>query len=208
TLENIYGPTEATIYAASYSLTQWDGTGPIPIGKPEPNLKLYILDKHERIQPVGVPGELCIAGVGVTRGYLNRPELTAERFIKTSAQLAVGSRQKEQSAKEPEKGHQSQQKLPALQIKAFGGVGTFSRKGSDPPEASLYRTGDLCCWQPDGNIEYLGRMDFQVKIRGFRIELGELESHLLKHENVKEAVVIAREEKGGGKYLCAYIVPI
>ncbi|MCP4157028.1 MAG: amino acid adenylation domain-containing protein, partial [bacterium] len=115
TLENIYGPTEATIYAASYSLTQWDGKGPIPIGKPEPNLKLYILDKRDNIQPVGVPGELCIAGIGVARGYLNRPELTAEKFT------------------EPEKGKAKQQKRTALQIKAFGSPEPFSRKGFWPP---------------------------------------------------------------------------
>ncbi|MCP4156261.1 MAG: amino acid adenylation domain-containing protein, partial [bacterium] len=167
-LENIYGPTEATIYAASYSLTQWDGKGPILIGKPEPNLKLYILDEHERIQPLGVPGELCIAGVGVTRGYLNRPELTAEKFAKAS------------------------QSFPNTQYPITNN--------------QLYRTGDLCRWQPDGNIEYLGRMDYQVKIRGFRIELGELESHLLKHEDVKEAVVVDREDRDGEKNLCAYIV--
>ncbi|MCP4150971.1 MAG: hypothetical protein GY757_24705, partial [bacterium] len=70
----------------------------------------------------------------------------------------------------------------------------------------LYRTGDLCRWRPDGNIEYLGRMDYQVKIRGIRIELGEIESHLLKREDVKEVVVIEREESSGEKYLCAYIV--
>ncbi|MCP4217787.1 MAG: amino acid adenylation domain-containing protein, partial [bacterium] len=70
----------------------------------------------------------------------------------------------------------------------------------------LYLTGDLARWQPDGNIEYLGRIDQQVKIRGFRIELGEIENRLLQHPRVKEAVVTANEEKNGGKYLCAYIV--
>ncbi|NOQ25410.1 MAG: amino acid adenylation domain-containing protein [Bacteroidales bacterium] len=69
----------------------------------------------------------------------------------------------------------------------------------------LYRTGDLARWLPDGNIEFLGRIDHQVKIRGFRIELGEIESALLKHENIKESVVLAREENND-KYLCAYIV--
>ncbi|NOQ28301.1 MAG: amino acid adenylation domain-containing protein, partial [Bacteroidales bacterium] len=67
----------------------------------------------------------------------------------------------------------------------------------------LYRTGDLARWLPDGNIEFLGRIDHQIKIRGFRIELGEIESVLLKHENIKECVVIAIEENGD-KFLCAY----
>ncbi|NOQ25904.1 MAG: amino acid adenylation domain-containing protein [Bacteroidales bacterium] len=69
----------------------------------------------------------------------------------------------------------------------------------------LYRTGDLARWLPDGNIEFLGRIDHQVKIRGFRIELGEIESTLLKHENIKESVVLAIE-KNNEKCLCAYIV--
>ncbi|NOQ25140.1 MAG: AMP-binding protein, partial [Bacteroidales bacterium] len=71
--------------------------------------------------------------------------------------------------------------------------------------AFLYKTGDLARWLPDGTVEFLGRIDQQVKIRGFRIELGEIESTLLKHENIKECVVIAIEENGD-KYLCAYLV--
>ncbi|HEX3048878.1 MAG TPA: amino acid adenylation domain-containing protein, partial [Bacillota bacterium] len=70
----------------------------------------------------------------------------------------------------------------------------------------IYRTGDLARWLPDGNVEYLGRIDNQVKLRGFRIELGEIEVELLKHTGISEAVVIAREDKEGNKYLCAYIV--
>ncbi|MCP5050077.1 MAG: amino acid adenylation domain-containing protein, partial [bacterium] len=70
----------------------------------------------------------------------------------------------------------------------------------------FYQTGDLARWLPDGNIEFLGRIDHQVKVRGFRIELGEIENRLLKHEEIKEAVVIAREGDDGDKYLCGYIV--
>jgi acyl carrier protein len=70
----------------------------------------------------------------------------------------------------------------------------------------MYRTGDLARWLPDGNIEFLGRIDHQVKIRGFRVELGEIEACLLTHQSVKEAVVTARDDQAGAKYLCAYIV--
>ncbi|NIM16113.1 MAG: AMP-binding protein, partial [Candidatus Aminicenantes bacterium] len=79
-LENIYGPTEASIYSSWYSLSDWNGTGCIPIGKPLFNVKLYIFARHEHLQPVGVPGELYISGVGLARGYMNNPELTAEKF--------------------------------------------------------------------------------------------------------------------------------
>ncbi|MCW1963639.1 non-ribosomal peptide synthetase [Chryseobacterium viscerum] len=70
----------------------------------------------------------------------------------------------------------------------------------------LYRTGDLAKWRPDGDIEFLGRIDNQVKIRGFRVELGEIERTLLQQKDVKEAVVISRDTEGNSKYLIAFIV--
>ena len=153
---NLYGPTEGTVYASKYSLSDRDGRGSVPIGKPLPNVKIYILDKGDRLQPPGVFGELVISGVGLARGYLNRPELTAEKF-----------------------------------------VGYPLRH---------YKTGDLTRWLPDGNIEFLGRMDGQVKIRGHLVELGEIEAQLLTHEDIREAVVTARKDEMGDRYLCAHIV--
>ncbi|MCK5633197.1 non-ribosomal peptide synthetase, partial [bacterium] len=72
--------------------------------------------------------------------------------------------------------------------------------------SKMYRTGDLVKWLSDGNIEFLGRIDNQVQIRGFRIELGEVENALLKHNNIKEVVVLDYEDNNSMKYLCAYIV--
>jgi surfactin family lipopeptide synthetase A len=79
---------------------------------------------------------------------------------------------------------------------------------SDKPNMRLYKTGDLARYMPDGNIEYLGRLDHQVKIRGFRIELGEIEALLRQHPQVREVVVVAREDSPGNKCLVAYIVAV
>jgi amino acid adenylation domain-containing protein len=79
-LENLYGPTEGTVYASKYALSDWDGRSRIPIGKPLANVILSITDNAGHLQPIGIPGELCIHGAGVARGYLNRPELTVEKF--------------------------------------------------------------------------------------------------------------------------------
>jgi iturin family lipopeptide synthetase A len=76
------------------------------------------------------------------------------------------------------------------------------------PEQKVYRTGDLCRWLADGNIDILGRIDFQVKIRGTRIELGEIENQLLDYQDIKEAIVTARQDKNHNNYLCACVVSL
>ena len=77
---------------------------------------------------------------------------------------------------------------------------------SNQPGARLYKTGDLACYFPDGNIEFLGRSDHQVKIRGYRIELGEIETALLQNPKVREAVVVAQTDAFGDMRLVAYLV--
>jgi amino acid adenylation domain-containing protein len=171
---NGYGPTENTTFSTTY-LVEKDFPENIPIGKPIRNSTAYILDKNGCLQPVRVPGELFVGGDGVSRGYLNRPGLTAEKF---SHDLW--------NYRDYHDGHHR-----------------FYRSYKS---YVLYRTGDLARWLPDGNIEFLGRMDHQVKIRGFRVELGEIESRLLKDSRVKEAVVLPKETESEEKYLCAHLV--
>ncbi|MDB9431694.1 thioesterase domain-containing protein, partial [Microcystis aeruginosa] len=154
----------------------------VTIGKAIANVQIYILDSHLQPVPVGVSGELYIGGVGVARGYLNRPELTAERFIPNPF--------------DP----------PLTPLKKGGDESdeTFKKGGEQP--SNLYKTGDLARYLPDGNIEYLGRIDNQVKIRGFRIELGEIEAVLSQCPDVQNTAVIVREDTPGDKRLVAYVV--
>ena len=163
-LINMYGITETTVHVTYQEIDeQHIKSGNSIIGKPIPTLTLHILDKDQNLLPLGIAGELCIGGAGLSRGYLNRPELTAEKFIKDPF--------------------------------------------SNEPGARLYRSGDLGMRLPDGNIEYLGRIDEQVKIRGFRIELGEIESVLNEYELVNQAIVLSKKDKDNNKWLVAYIVP-
>jgi amino acid adenylation domain-containing protein len=164
---HVYGPTETTVYATYHFIDSIDAaSGNIPIGKPISNTTAYILDKHLHPVLIGVTGELYIGGTGGARGYLNNPELTAEKFIEIYF----------------DRSHRSYR--------------THNK---------LYKTGDLVRMLPDGSIEFLGRIDHQIKIRGFRVELGEIESQLMKHKEIKEAVVLAPTYENGDRYLCGYI---
>src|SRR5207248_4390071 len=94
-LYNHYGPTEATVGALTYQVEPDMGTGNgglTPIGRPLPNTQSYVLDAQLQVVPIGVVGELCLGGVGLARGYLGRPDLTAERFIPHSFSTEPGAR--------------------------------------------------------------------------------------------------------------------
>ncbi|MEW5926797.1 MAG: amino acid adenylation domain-containing protein, partial [Gemmatimonadota bacterium] len=88
----VYGPTEATVLATSYEVPEGVGTGPVVIGRPLPNVRVYVLDGAGHPQPVGVPGELHVAGPGVARGYLGLAEQTAERFVPDAFATEAGAR--------------------------------------------------------------------------------------------------------------------
>ncbi|MCP4156321.1 MAG: AMP-binding protein, partial [bacterium] len=193
---NGYGPTENTICATFWEAPAVPGPEEenqvsVPIGKPVFNTAILILDKEQNIQPVGVPGELCITGVAQARGYLNRPELTSEKFVIGRSREVVG-------------GRKYSWQLP---VGSWQNEKTKENNQYPITDNRFYRTGDLAKWLPDGNIEFLGRIDYQVKIRGFRIELGEIEHQLLSYENIKDAVVVAKKDNAGNNYLAAYYVP-
>jgi len=158
-LWNMYGPTETTIWSTIKLIESDDD---ITIGKPIDNTQVYIVDENLNNLTDGSIGEIIIGGDGVAAGYLNRPELTAERFIDNP----------------------------------------FSGKPGD----KMYRTGDLGRYKEDGDIVCLGRMDHQVKVRGYRIELEEIEHALVKEADIKQAVVIAREDIPGDPRLVGYVV--
>ena len=148
---NHYGPTETTVGAVATLLSKNDTEAFVKrptIGNPIHNTACTILDKHDRLQPIGVAGELCISGDGVGLGYLNDQGMTRQKFMLN----------------------------PYLN------------------NLRMYRTGDMARWLPNGQLEFLGRVDQQVKIRGFRIELKEIELQLLDQEGISEVVVTTREE--------------
>ncbi|MCX4783682.1 non-ribosomal peptide synthetase [Streptomyces sp. NBC_01264] len=162
-LVNMYGITETTVHSTYHRLTRRDfdeGAGNA-IGRPLSDLAIHLLDPAGDLVPIGVPGEIHVAGPGVARGYLGRPALTADRFVPDP----------------------------------YG-----------PAGSRLYRSGDLARRRPDGSLEFLGRIDHQVKIRGYRVELGEIQSALLEHPLVRQAVVVAREDRPGDIRLAAYWV--
>ncbi len=154
-LINMYGITETTVHVTYREISAKDVAS--AVGCPIPDLGVYLLDAWLSPAPVGNPGEIFVGGAGLALGYLNRPELTAERFVPNP----------------------------------FG-----------EPGSRLYRSGDLARRLPDGDLEYLGRVDHQVKIRGFRIELGEIEATLARHHGVQEVVVRERRDR-----LVAWVVP-
>ncbi|MFI1920289.1 non-ribosomal peptide synthase/polyketide synthase [Nocardia sp. NPDC020380] len=158
TLHNLYGPTEAAITVTYREADEF--TPAVPMGEPEWNTQVYVLDSRLRPAPIGVPGELYLAGVQLARGYYDRADLTSDRFV----------------------------------ANPYG----F-------PGARMYRTGDLVKWTQDGELAYLGRIDFQIKFRGQRIELADIESALLTLPEVGRAAVrlITADT---GDYLAGYVI--
>jgi len=157
----MFGITETTVHVTYKEIGDEEINLNISnIGRPIPTLSTYIMGRDLTLLPFNAAGELLVGGAGVCRGYLNKPELTAERFIENP--YKTGER--------------------------------------------LYLSGDLAKLSYSGELEYVGRGDRQVQIRGFRVELGEIEEKLLKLDKIGDAVILDREDRGGDKYLCAFVV--
>ncbi|TDC71919.1 amino acid adenylation domain-containing protein [Actinomadura sp. GC306] len=175
-ISNIYGPTEATVYATAW-YDDGNAGGHAPIGAPIANTRAYVLDAALEPVPAGVPGELYLAGDGLARGYLNRPELSADRFVACPF------------GKPGERMYRTGDLVRWRQSSSRGAWGVAPSQGHGA-----------------GQIEYLGRLDHQVKVRGFRIELGEIETALSAHPAVTQSVVVAREDAAGDTVLVGYAV--
>jgi amino acid adenylation domain-containing protein/FkbM family methyltransferase len=163
---NHYGPTETTVGVLTYHI---EGLPPasmstVPLGRALPNSVVRIIDSSGAMVPIGDEGELCVSGAGVARGYLNRADQTAMKFVADPAR-------------------------------------------PDDPSARMYRTGDRARYLPDGNVEFLGRIDDQIKLHGNRIEPAEIERALREMPGVRDAVVLARSDESGAPRLAAYLVP-
>jgi amino acid adenylation domain-containing protein len=160
---NHFGPTETmgccTFIVDEKEFLEWK-PATVPLGRPMSNQQLYVVDRNLRPVPIGVAGELCMSGAGLTDGYFRQPQQTAEKFV----------------------------------------ANPFK------PGARLYRTGDQARFLPDGNIEFLGRIDHQLKIRGFRVEPEEVEAAIKRHPGVKQVVIVPEESNLGETILAAYVV--
>jgi amino acid adenylation domain-containing protein len=158
------GATEATVWSNYFPVAEvpphWVS---IPYGRPIQNARYHVLDGFLDPCPIGVAGDLHIAGGCLASEYAREPALTAERFL-------------------PD-------------------------RFASQPGARMYATGDRARYWPDGNLEFLGRLDHQVKIRGFRIELGEISTVLGQHAGVRDCAAVVREDTPGDRRLVAYFVP-
>ncbi|HEX8242017.1 MAG TPA: amino acid adenylation domain-containing protein, partial [Longimicrobium sp.] len=198
-LVNLYGPTEATVWSTTHEVGKVDGS--VPIGRPLANARVYVLDSAFRPQPIGIPGELCIAGAGVARGYLDRPGLTAERFIpdpfsaEPGARLyRTGDRVRWTEVRECE----------STKVREWDGHADASPSTESTFALSYPRTFAPSHLRTFA-LQFLGRLDAQVKIRGYRIEPGEIEAALRRHPAVRECAVAVRED-AGDRRLAAYVV--
>ncbi|HKP51513.1 MAG TPA: amino acid adenylation domain-containing protein [Chloroflexia bacterium] len=205
TLLNIYGSSEVSADVTWHDLSRESADlTRVPIGRPIANTQVYLLDRQMQPVPIGVPGEVYVGGANMARGYVGKPELTAERFVPNpfgSAEFGVRSAELDEGRRTKDEYSEGRGQ------KAEGSNHTpHSTLHTPHLEGRLYKMGDLARYLPDGSIEYLGRADYQTKIHGFRIEPDEIAATLAQHDAVRECVVIVREDEPGDRRLVAYTV--
>jgi len=205
-LVNMYGITETTVHV-TYRVIRAEDTvdgSSSPIGIPLPDLSIHLLDRNGQLVPAGVVGEMYVGGAGVARGYLGRPELTSQRFVPDpfstdpSARLYRSGDLARWVA--PPRHGQDQSIAPSVAGSADSVPPPVGLGGGTGEERARERAHGAAL-----TLEFMGRADEQVKVRGFRIEPGEIESVLLAHASVREAVVLARGENEA-KRLVAWLV--
>ena len=153
---NGYGPTENTTFSTFHEINKKYEKS-IPIGKPISNSKCYIVDSKCRLLPIGIKGELIVAGDGIAKGYLNNNELTNKKFIHN----------------------------------------LFNNN-------NLYKTGDICKFNFNGEIEFIGREDYQIKINGYRVELDDIKIKMQKIEGIEDVIIYVTNENNNKKIVAIY----
>ncbi|MBV9110009.1 MAG: amino acid adenylation domain-containing protein, partial [Gemmatimonadetes bacterium] len=175
---NLYGPTEVCIDSVTHVFDEADEGTSVPIGAPVDRVRAWVLGRAGELLPAGIPGELCLGGDQLARGYLDRPAATALAFVPDPFSGVPGGRL----------------------------YRTGDRARWRPAASETERTSALPHSRTPALLEYLGRLDDQVKVRGFRVEPGEIAQALRGHPAVRDAAVVARGA-GGDARLVAYFVP-
>lgn len=153
---NGYGPTENTTFSLCHEIKKIYESN-IPIGKPISNSRCYVVDSKCRLLPIGIEGELIVAGDGVSKGYLDNTELTSKKFIHDLFE-----------------------------------------------NDNLYKTGDICKFNFNGEVEFIGREDFQVKINGYRVELNDIKIKMQKIDGIEDVLIYVNNENGNKKIIAIY----
>ncbi len=195
TIYNGYGPSE-TNYVTLYKMDD----NLITIGKPFYNTQMYILNNNLKPIPVGMTGEIYIAGEGVARGYIHNEELTKKSFIKNPFANNFATNNENSLENDTNNVVKSNKRSSKNNIDKTN----LKIEENKFDNSIMYKTGDLGTYLPDGRIICSGRADHQVKIRGQRVELGEIETQIDILPNIKTCVVCKKVDEDSHEFLCAY----
>ncbi|HEX8907318.1 MAG TPA: AMP-binding protein, partial [Longimicrobiaceae bacterium] len=188
-LLHMYGPTETTAWCSWEQVEELaDDAATVSVGRPTGNARIYLLDAALQPVPAGIPGEAYVGGDGVVRGYLDRPALTAERFVPDPFSGQPGARM-----------YRTGDRLRWCESAKVRRCESDAASHESDPTLALSHSRTFA-------LEFLGRLDQQAKIRGFRIEPAEVESAIRTHPRVQESRVVAREDRPGDLRLVAYVV--